>query len=298
MRRMPEYPGLEAPLSETRDAKRDILLRRRVIPTGSRTCIMGFLNVTPDSFSDGGRFLDPSRAVERAMEMVVEGADVIDIGGESSRPGSKHVSAEEELRRVMPVIQSLAGKTSVPLSIDTWKSEVARGALAGGAQIVNDITALRGDTEMARVIAEHGAGVVLMHMKGDPGTMQDDPFYDDLLGEIISYLGESISIAESAGIDSARIMVDPGIGFGKTAEHNLRIIKELRKLKDLGKPLLVGTSRKSFIGEVTGREVDERDFGTAASVAVAIQNGADMVRVHDVGKMRDATRVVDTITGV
>ncbi len=262
-----------------------------------RTRIMGVLNCTPDSFSDGGMYSSVPAAVERAVQMAEEGADIIDIGGESSRPGSEPVPAREELERVMPVIQALKGKIEVPLSIDTYKSEVAREALAGGVSIVNDITALGGDPDMARTIAEFKAGVVLMHMKGDPRTMQDEPYYHDVVAEVYSFLSGAVDLAVSEGIDPEKIVVDPGIGFGKTAEHNLTILRELRRFLELGKPVLVGTSRKSFIGALTGKEIAARSFGTAASVAAAVMNGASMVRVHDVAAARDIVRVADAIAG-
>ncbi|MGB3111910.1 MAG: dihydropteroate synthase, partial [Candidatus Omnitrophota bacterium] len=201
----------------------------------------------------------------------------------------------EELQRIMPVIKAVKGTLSVPLSVDTYKSEVARQALMGGVSIVNDITALHGDPEMAGTIAEFDAGVVLMHMKGTPATMQKSPDYGDVIEEILSYLEGSIRIALDAGIDPEKIIIDPGIGFGKKLEHNLAILKDLKRLRQLGKPLLVGTSRKSFIGELTGKDIRDREFGTAASVALAAANGADMIRVHDVGSMKDVMRVVDAI---
>jgi len=265
------------------------------LPLGKRTCLMGILNVTPDSFSDGGDHSDTASAVEHAMRMAEEGADIIDIGGESTRPGAARVDLDVEMKRVVPVIRVLSKKIKVPISVDTSKSEVARAAIAEGAVIVNDITALRGDAGMAGVIAAGGASVILMHMKGEPGTMQDDPVYGDVMKEISAYLVESIYRAEMAGIDPDSIAIDPGIGFGKLTGHNLEILRRLAELKVLGKPILVGTSRKSFIGELTGREPEKRAFGTAASVAVAIMNGADMIRVHDVGEMRDVAQVIDAI---
>jgi len=276
----------------------DVRAKRRALSIGKRTLIMGVLNVTPDSFSDGGRYPDAASAAESAKEMISQGADIIDIGGESSRPGSERISAAEEIRRVMPVIEALKG-ASVPVSIDTWKGEVARRALRAGADMVNDITALKGDPDMAGVIAEFDAAVVLMHMKGDPGDMQDAPYYDDVMSEICSYLSEASVRAEDAGIDPEKIIVDPGIGFGKTLEHNLMILKELGRLKEeLKRPVLAGASRKSFIGEVTGKDVTKRVFGTAASVSAAVLAGADIVRVHDVGEMADVVRVADAIRRV
>jgi len=258
---------------------------------------MGVLNVTPDSFSDGGKYQTAEDAAEEAVRMAQDGADIIDIGGESTRPGAVPVSAGEELSRVMPVIKALKGRVDVPISIDTWKSEVAREALSGGARIVNDVTALRGDKATSSVIARAGAGVILMHMRGEPGTMQDDVQYDDLIGEVFEYLAGSVDIAVKAGIEPGKIAVDPGIGFGKTVEHNLTILRQLGRLKDLGKPVVIGTSRKSFIGKLTGRQPDSREFGTAATVAAAILNGADIVRVHDVRDMRDVAVMTDAIKG-
>ncbi len=275
--------------------KKNLELKDHSLPVAERTCIMGILNVTPDSFSDGGRYLDNDDAVQRANLMIAEGADIIDIGGESSRPGSKRVSLEEELRRVMPVIKALKGAVSVPLSIDTYKSEVARQALSEGVSIVNDITALKTDVDMARTVAEFDAGLILMHMKGAPENMQDKPEYEDVMGEIVLYLSESVKLAEEAGVDPEKIIVDPGIGFGKTVEHNLIILKELKRLKQLGKAVLVGVSRKSFIGALTGKDASERILGTAASSTAAIMNGADIIRAHDVGEMREVTSVTNAI---
>ncbi len=275
----------------------NIYLKNHVLPISERTCIMGILNVTSDSFSDGGMYLDPERAVEKALAMSAEGVDIIDIGGESSRPGSERITAEEELGRVMPVIKALRNVVNVPLSIDTWKSAVAEAALAEGVAIVNDITALRGDRDMARTIARFDAGVILMHMKGEPQTMQDKPFYEDMMKEVASYLSGAIALATEAGIDRAKIIIDPGIGFGKTLEQNLEILRDLRRLGVLDKPIMVGTSRKSFIGKLTGKDAGKRVFGTAATLAAAVMNGAHIVRVHDVDMMRDVTRVTDAIAG-
>jgi dihydropteroate synthase len=243
---------------------------------------MGILNVTPDSFSDGGRYLDVQRAATHAETMVAEGATLIDIGGESSRPGASPVSVDEELARVVPVVRTLANTVDVLLSVDTCKAEVAQHALAAGAHIVNDITALCGDPVMAAVIAEMEAGVVLMHMKGMPRTMQQAPEYNDVVSEVCSWLQEKVQNAEAQGIAAERIIIDPGIGFGKTAEHNLELLKRLSEFRELNRPLLVGTSRKSFIGNVLGLSVTERVEGTAATVCWAIAHGADIVRVHDV----------------
>ena len=279
------------------DLTKEIRFNKYSLPIGERTCVMGVLNVTPDSFSDGGKYLSVEKALEKALLMQKEGADMIDIGGESSRPGAESISAGDELERVVPVIRALKDVINIPISIDTYKSEVAKEALKEGASIVNDITALTGDKEMAQVVSKANAGLILMHMKGDPGTMQDSPQYNDVVEEVFDYLQDAVLRAESAGVDAGRIIVDPGIGFGKTVEHNLLLINGLKRLKGLGKPILVGTSRKSFIGSVTGKEVSERFFGTAASVAAAIMKGADIVRVHDVPEMRDVARVTDAILG-
>jgi dihydropteroate synthase len=261
----------------------------------TRPLIMGILNVTPNSFSDGNRFLDPGRAVDRALEMAAQGADIIDIGGESTRPGAEPVDAVEELKRVLPVIERLAGKLSCPLSVDTWKSTVAREAVSAGAEIINDISGFTFDPEMAAVAAQTGAGSVLMHTRGTPQTMQADTGYDDLLGEIIGGLRRSTEIAIAAGVERARIVVDPGIGFGKDRDGNLEILRRLRELTGLGFPLLVGTSRKGFIGKTLTRDSGGPIFGTAATVALAIANGASILRVHDVAEMRDVADMAHAI---
>ncbi len=252
----------------------------------SRPLIMGVLNVTPDSFADGGRFLDVNQAVAHAQEMIAAGADIIDIGGESTRPGALPVSADEELRRVIPVIERLPG---VMVSIDTTKAAVAEQALAAGARIVNDISALRFDARMPEVIGN--AGVVLMHMQGTPATMQQSPTYGDVVVEVREFLRERIAFAEARGIKKTQIAVDPGIGFGKSVAHNLALLARLEALAELDCPVLVGTSRKSFIGKVLDREPHERLWGTAATVAWAVAHGARIVRVHDVTEMRDVTRM-------
>lgn len=280
------------------DEKKNLVLRDHVLPVGKRTCIMGILNVTPDSFSDGGRFTDVDMAVEHAVRMQDEGADIIDIGGESSRPGSGKISLDEELSRVMPVISKLKGILKVPLSIDTCKSTVAEQALSEGVSIVNDITALSGDEKMAGVIADSGAGVILMHMNGDPLTMQAAPEYRDLIGEILYYLSGAVQKAERSGISPEAIIVDPGIGFGKTLEHNLAIIKDMHLFRRLGKPVMAGVSRKSFLGKITGKDADSRSYGSAAAFTAAIMNGADIIRVHDVDKMRDVALIAEAVTCV
>ncbi len=269
---------------------------RRDMNLGERTLIMGIINVTPDSFSDGGRFDSPEQAVEEGIRMAEEGADILDIGGESSRPGSDPVSREEEMRRVIPVIRALAARTDLPLSIDTMKAAVAREALAEGAEIVNDVSAMGSDEAMAKVVADAGAAVVLMHMRGVPKSMQTgDLAYRSLRGEIIAYLRNGIERAGDVGIDPTQIMVDPGLGFGKTATDNMRLISHLDEFKALGRPILVGASRKAFIGRVTGGTPAERDEGTAAAVTAAILNGGQVIRVHDVAMMKKVATMADAL---
>jgi dihydropteroate synthase len=275
-----------------------LLLRttRRKITLGERTLIMGIINVTPDSFSDGGRFDSPEKAAEEGIRMVEEGADILDIGGESTRPGSDPVSQEEEMRRVIPVIRALAARIGIPLSVDTMKASVAREALAEGAEIVNDVSAMGFDEAMVKVVADAGAAVVLMHKRGMPKSMQaGDLAYHSLRGEIIAYLRERIERAGNMGIDPTQIIVDPGIGFGKTSEDNLRLIKYLREFRILGRPILVGASRKAFIGQITGGTPLERNEGTAAAVTAAILNGGQVIRVHDVRMMKKVAAVADAI---
>ena len=262
---------------------------------GSRTYIMGILNVTPDSFSGDGIYQDIDRAVETGERLVQEGADIIDIGGESTRPGAQSVTIEEEIERVIPVIEKLSRKIKAPISIDTAKSKVARRALDSGASIVNDITGFESDHEMVYVIREFNAKVVLMHIKGTPQTMQNSPKYGNLIQEIKEELRRIIDKAILNGIKKENIIIDPGIGFGKTLEHNLEILNRLSEFKELGMPVLVGPSRKSFIGKITGTEPYNRVFGTAGAVAVAIENGADIVRVHDVKEIKQAVMVADAI---
>lgn len=271
---------------------------RREITVGERTLIMGIINTTPDSFSDGGRFSGPMTAVEEAIRMVEDGADLIDIGGESSRPGSDPVPEEEELRRVIPVVRGLSGKISVPLSVDTMKASVAREALAEGAEIVNDISSMNYDNRMAGVVAEAGAAVILMHMRGVPKTMQTgDLHYGSLLGEVISFLKERIDSAGESGIAPVQIMIDPGIGFGKSVLDNIGLIRHLSEFKILGRPIVTGVSRKSFIGHVTGGSPQERVEGTAASVTAAILNGSRVIRVHDVKTMKKVAVMADALAG-
>jgi dihydropteroate synthase len=256
--------------------------------------IMGIVNVTPDSFSDGGLYLDAEAAIAHGKELAADGADVLDIGGESTRPGAADVSAEEELRRTQPVVGALAD-AGHDVSIDTSKASVAKAALEAGASIVNDVTAFRGDPEIAALCADWDCDVVLMHMLGSPRTMQDDPRYDDVVDDVKAFLTERVEHAVGAGIAEERIWIDPGIGFGKTLEHNLEILRRLGELRDLGRPIIVGTSRKRFIGAITGREADERIGGTVASNVLALLNGADAFRVHDVAEVKEALDVAEAL---
>ncbi|MBM7622719.1 dihydropteroate synthase [Sporohalobacter salinus] len=262
---------------------------------GDKTYIMGILNVTPDSFSDGGEFNELDTAVKRAKEMIQNGADIIDIGGESTRPGSDPLSLEEELKRVVPVIEHLSSAIDVPISIDTYKSEVGRKALEAGADIINDITGFKEDPKLAEVAAEYDAPVIVMHIQGRPKNMQQNPNYENLISEIMNYLEESIDIAIEAGIDRGKVIIDPGIGFGKTTDHNLEIMHRLGEFKSLGQPILLGTSRKSMIGNTLDLPVEERVEGTGATVSIGIANGADIVRVHDVKEMARVAKMTDAM---
>jgi dihydropteroate synthase len=257
--------------------------------------LMGIVNVTPDSFSDGGAFLDPQRAIAHGRKLAAEGADLLDVGGESTRPGAEAVTAEEELARVGPVVEALAGDGGPPVSIDTSKLAVAEAALGAGATMVNDVTALRAEPELAGLCANRRCEVVLMHMLGEPRTMQENPTYDDVVDDVKAFLAERIEFAVAEGIDEERIWVDPGIGFGKTVEHNLELHRRLGELADLGRPIAFGSSRKSFIGKLTGAGVDDRVGGSIASNVIAYANGARLLRVHDVGPVREALRVASTI---
>jgi dihydropteroate synthase len=257
---------------------------------------MGVVNVTPDSFSDGGLFLDPALAVEQARKLVAEGADVLDVGGESTRPGSEGVSVAEELDRVLPVLEGLS-EVVAEISIDTTKRAVAEAALDRGASIVNDVSALRSDPELAALCAERECGVVLMHMLGSPRTMQDDPRYDDVVDEVKAFLADRIEYAMTSGVSEQRIWVDPGIGFGKTLEHNLDLLRRLGEIRSLGRPICVGTSRKSFIGKITCRDAHKRLGGTIASNVLAFANGAQVFRVHDVREVREALEVAEVLLG-
>jgi dihydropteroate synthase len=259
--------------------------------------VMGIVNVTPDSFSDGGLFIDPEAAIAQGRQLAAEGAEILDVGGESTRPGAEAVGAEEERRRVQPVVAALASGDGpgVPVSIDTSKLAVAEAALDAGAEIVNDVTALRAEPELAGLCAERGSGVILMHMLGDPRTMQENPVYDDVVDEVKAFLAERLEFATAEGIDEDRIWIDPGIGFGKTVEHNLELLRRLGELSGLGRPIVVGTSRKSFIGKLTGAPVDRRLGGTIASSVLAYANGAQILRVHDAGPVREALIVAEAI---
>ncbi len=280
--------------------KPDELLRMnaggKILDFSSRTYIMGILNITPDSFSDGGAFFDHQKAVEQAYRMVEEGADIIDIGGESTRPNAPPVTPEEELRRVIPVIEAVAGKMDVLLSVDTSKSRIAEEALAAGAHIINDVSALRFDPSLAGVAARTGVPIVLMHMRGTPATMQQNISYEDTISEIIAHLRDRIAFAEQAGIRQGQIIIDPGIGFGKSLERdNFTILRNLEEFASLGKPILVGPSRKAFLGKLMDLPVEDRVEATAAAISVAIMNGANIVRVHDVKAMKRVATVVNAV---
>ena len=262
---------------------------------GRRTLVMGILNVTPDSFADGGKFLSPDSAIEHAERMTEKGADLIDVGGESSRPGSDSISEEEEIRRVIPVIERIAKHINIPVSVDTYRPGVARAALSAGAKMINDIKALRHDPEMTKVIAEAGAPVVLMHMQGTPKTMQEHPSYYSVVDEITHFFHERLKYAQAFGIKENQIILDPGIGFGKTTQQNLSILRSLHRFESLSRPLLIGVSRKSVIGQVLNLPVEERLEGTAAAVCASVLGGASIVRVHDVGSMVRVVRMADAI---
>jgi dihydropteroate synthase len=270
-------------------------LRSGRLLLGDRTKVMGILNVTPDSFSDGGNFYRFDAAVARGEKMAEEGADIIDVGGESTRPGADPITLEEEARRVIPVVEYLAKRIRIPISVDTFKAEMAQRALDAGAQIINDVSALRFDPKMAKVVARAQCPLILMHMLGIPKSMQDDPHYDALIPEVIGFLCLRIQDALQNGVSIEQIIIDPGVGFGKTVEHNLELLNGLSQLKALGRPILVGPSRKSTIGQVLGAGIEERVEGTAAAVAVAIMNGANIVRVHDVKEMVRVAKMTDAI---
>jgi len=270
--------------------------QRPVTSGDQRVRIMGILNVTPDSFSDGGRFVSEAVMAEQAARLVAAGADIIDVGGESSRPGAAPVPLAEELRRVLPAVRAIRSRhAAVSISVDTTKAEVARQAIAAGADIINDISGLRHDPEMIPVVREAGVRVVIMHMLGTPRTMQEAPAYDDVVGEIALFLSEQTARAIAAGIPGENLIIDPGIGFGKTVRHNLSLLKHLDALRDLGFPLLIGHSRKAFIGKILGLEVGDRDLATAVLSGHCAANGVDIVRVHDVAKTAQALQLIGAI---
>ena len=279
-----------------REPRLDIELNGFRLDFSERTYVMGILNVTPDSFSDGGRFFNRKAAVRRALEMERDGADIIDIGGESTRPGSRDVDAAEEAGRIITVIEAVAGRINIPVSVDTRKSKVAELAIRSGARIINDVSGLKNDGKMASVAAKYNAALIVMHMKGSPRDMQESPAYRDVVNDIIKSLEGSLAIARRAGVSEDKIIIDPGIGFGKTVGHNLEILNRLGEFKSLGRPICVGTSRKSFIGKVLDApDTDQRLTGTLVSSAIAIMHGANLIRVHDVKETCEAVRMADSI---
>ncbi|HKF52194.1 MAG TPA: dihydropteroate synthase [Candidatus Acidoferrales bacterium] len=271
-------------------------LPSHTILLGERTLIMGVLNVTPDSFSDGGKFIKPEAAVERALEMEHDGADVLDIGGESTRPGASPLGAAEELERILPVLEMLRGKLKIPISIDTQKAEVAKAAISRGAVIVNNVSALQLDKGLADVVTKHKVGIILMHMRGKPRTMQNGPFARDVMRDVIKGLREALGRAKQAGIERSRILIDPGIGFGKNYRQNFEVLARLSELSKLGCPIVLGASRKAFLGaSLDNAAPEKRTWGTAATVAAAILGGAHIVRVHDVKEMAQVARITDRV---
>jgi dihydropteroate synthase len=273
-------------------------LRSHILTFGKRPLVMGILNATPDSFSDGGQFFAPQAAVDRALQMVAEGADILDIGGESTRPGSETISAAEELRRVMPVISALKSHVLQPISIDTSKAEVAREAMAAGAEIINDVTALGGDPDMLQVAIESQAGVCAMHMRGSPRTMQDNPTYDDVVGEILAYLRSRRDALIATGVTQNRIALDPGIGFGKTHQHNLTLLAHCRRFHEFGCPLLLGPSRKGFIAKLLGEKTIDRTAGTVGVCLSLASQGVQILRVHDIAAVRQALVLYEASGGI
>ncbi|HEY6973972.1 MAG TPA: dihydropteroate synthase [Nitrospiraceae bacterium] len=270
--------------------------KARTIEINDRPLVMGVVNVTPDSFFDGGRYATPDAAIRHALRLVEEGADLLDIGAESTRPGSDSIDEGEERRRLMPVVTAVAKAVSIPISVDTMKATVARAALEAGAVIVNDVSALQADPAMAEVVATTGAGVVLMHMQGSPRTMQEAPVYDDVVGEVAEFFRERMRFCRDRGIEQDQIVLDPGIGFGKLLLHNLTLLGQLETFVSFGRPILVGVSMKSFIGQVVGRPVEERSWGTAAAIALAVSKGAGILRVHDVKAMKEVVAMAAAIT--
>lgn len=280
----------------TQRRKFRLLLPSGALTLGERTLIMGVLNVTPDSFSDGGDFFDCDAAVARALEMERDGADIIDIGAESTRPGAKPLAAREELQRLLPVIEKLRGKLAIPIAVDTRKAEVAEAAVSAGAQIVNDISALRFDKRMGEIVSQHKLAVILMHMRGDPQTMQKRPFARDVMRDVATGWREALRRARHAGIARSQILLDPGIGFGKSYHQNFQILSRLRELARLGYPIVIGSSRKAFIGDALGNTpAKDRAWGTAATVAASVLRGTHIVRVHDVKQMAQVARIADRI---
>jgi dihydropteroate synthase len=276
-------------------------LRRGELVLGSKTLVMGVLNVTPDSFSDGGKFFDTKRAVERALEMQRDGADILDIGAESTRPGSEEISVAEELGRLLPVLEALREKLKIPISVDTQKAAVAEIAIGAGAEIINDVSGLRRDPRLAEVVARHRVAVILMHTRGTPLTMQKQPFAKEVMRDVASGLKKSVSVARKAGVARNRIVVDPGIGFGKSFEQNYEVLLKLPELAKIGYPLLVGASRKGFLAKTLSRDgkaapAEKRIWGTAAAVTASILGGAHLVRVHDVAEMAQVARVADGVS--
>lgn len=283
-------------MSRPRPRSIDLSVKGRRLLFSKRAYVMGILNVTPDSFSDGGKFLDKAAAVRRGLEMARDGADIIDVGGESTRPGAWDITLDEELKRVIPVIEALSAKIDIPISIDTRKAMVADLAIKAGAAIINDVSGLKNDPDMAVAAAKNNAALILMHMKGTPRNMQKRPRYKSLIKDIISDLKKAIGLAKRAGVDENKIMIDPGIGFGKTAEHNLEILNRLGEFKRLGRPICIGTSRKSFIGKISKKDDPaDRLIGTIASSVIAIVNGADIIRVHDVREAHEAAIVASSV---
>jgi dihydropteroate synthase len=277
-----------------------VKLRSGTLTLGKRTLVMGVLNVTPDSFSDGGKFFDARRAVQHALAMQNDGADIVDVGAESTRPGSEEISVAEELGRLLPVLERLRGKLKIPISVDTQKATVAEMALGAGAEIINDISGLRTDPELACAAAQHGAALILMHMRGTPRTMQKGPFARDVMRDVVCGLEQSIAAAKKWGVPRSQIVIDPGIGFGKNHAQNYELLAKLPELAKLGYPLLIGTSRKGFLGATLAKNgkpapVEERVWATAATVAASILNGAHVVRVHDVAEMRQIALVTDAL---
>jgi dihydropteroate synthase len=270
--------------------------RDHLFEIGSRALVMGIVNVTPDSFSDGGRFESTAAAVDQALRLVDEGADILDIGGESSRPGAQPVSLDEELARVIPVVREVSRRTPIAISVDTVKAAVAREAILAGACIINDITGLSGDREMAETVRATGAGLVLMHMRGEPRTMQQNPVYSDVVAEVGAFFEERLAFAGDRGIDPAAIVLDPGIGFGKTQSHNLELLRRLNEFQRFGRPVCIGVSRKGFIGQILGRPLDQRLAGSLSVACHAIEQGnARILRVHDVAAHRDAVVMLEAI---